>query len=296
MVHEADGHTALDEEGIEVGEVRQAGQAQHHHVELLGARSRPGSSGQGPPHPVQGVLGIEHQPGHEGQHAQGGHAATGFELVHGVAEQEGIAAEHVDDEGSDAPAELLGQHGHRAVEMGEDATPVDVADHDRRDAGAGGQAQVHDVVVEQVDLGRAPGTLADHHVEPAAQIGQGAVDDLDQVGLGPLVVRRLPGLERAAHDDDLRRALAGRLEQDGVHGRLGLDPGRHRLDPLGPADLGTLGGHHRVQRHVLPLEGGDRHPLAGQEPAQAGDHGRLAGVRGRPAHHQGATTWARRGP
>ena len=124
---------------------------------------------------------------------------------------------------------------------------MDVADDDRRDGRAAGEAQVDYVVVEQVDLGRAPGTLADHDVKPPAQIGQGAVDDLDQVGLGPLVVRRLQGLEGAPHDDDLRRALAGRLEEDWVHRRLGLDPGRHGLDPLGPADLGTLGGDHRVQ-------------------------------------------------
>ena len=98
MVHEADGHPALDEQRIEVGEVGQAGEAQHHHVELLGARADRVER-QCPQHPVERVLGIEHQPGHEGEHAQGGHAATGFELVHGVTEQEGIAAEHVDDEG-----------------------------------------------------------------------------------------------------------------------------------------------------------------------------------------------------
>ena len=52
-------------------------------------------------------------------------------------------------------AQVLGQHGHRAEEVGEHATPVNVADHDGRHAGPRRQAQVHDVVVEQVDLGRA---------------------------------------------------------------------------------------------------------------------------------------------
>ena len=143
-----------------------------------------GSTGPSRRQPVQGVLGIEDQPGHEGQHAQGGHAAAGFELLHGVAEQEGIPPEHVDDEASDAPAELLGQDGHGAVEMGEDAAPVDVADHDRRDPGPAGEAQVHYVVVEQVDLGRAPAPSQITTSNRRRRSARAPIDDLDQVGLG----------------------------------------------------------------------------------------------------------------
>ncbi len=124
--------------------------------------------------------------------------------------------------------------------MGEDATTVDVADHHGGNAATLRQAQVHDVMVEQVDLGRASCAFADHDVEAGAQVGQGTVHDPDQIRLGPLVVRRLPGLEGTAHDDDLRRPLPCGLEEYGVHRRLGLGARRHGLQPLCAADLRPL--------------------------------------------------------
>ena len=43
--------------------------------------------------------------------------------------------------------------------------------------------------VEQVDLGRAPGALADHHVEAGAQVGAGASSTRrQQLGLGGVIV------------------------------------------------------------------------------------------------------------
>ena len=57
--------------------------------------------------------------------------------------------------------------------------------------------------------------------------------------------------------------VARRLDQDRVHRRLGLEPGGRRLHGLGPADLGAVGRHDRVQRHVLRLERRDAHALHG---------------------------------
>src|SRR5262249_51024341 len=44
----------------------------------------------------------------------------------------------------------------------------------------------------------------------------------------------------------------------------------------------------RVQRHVLRLERRDPHPAPGQTATQGRDERGLAGVAGRPAHHQSA--------
>src|ERR1039458_2738753 len=84
---------------------------------------------------MEGVLGVEDQSGQVGQDAQRRNAATGLQLFHGVAEECGVAPEHVDDEGPDASAQVLGQHGNGAEEMGEDAAPVYVADDDGGEAG-----------------------------------------------------------------------------------------------------------------------------------------------------------------
>ena len=115
---------------------------------------------------MEGVLRIQDKAGQVRQHSEGGDAATGLQLLHGIAQEVRVAAEHVDDEGVDTAAELLGQHGNRPVQVGEHASPVDVPHHHDRYAGPAGQPEVDDVVVQQVDLGRAARTFADHHVEP----------------------------------------------------------------------------------------------------------------------------------
>ena len=52
-----------------------------------------------------------------------------------------------------------------------------------------------------------------------------------------MVLGRRQHAGRAAQDHHLARPVARGLEQDGVHGRLGLDPRGEGLDPLGVADL-----------------------------------------------------------
>ncbi len=111
-----------------------------------------------------------------GQHAERGDTAACLELGAGATEQRPVAPEAIDDESPDQRRQLVRQDPHRPVEVREDAAPLDVAHQDGGDAGPPGQAEVHDVVAQQVDLRRAARTLADDHVEAGPQRGQCVVD------------------------------------------------------------------------------------------------------------------------
>ena len=91
-------------------------------------------------------------------------------------------------------------------------------------------AQVHDVVVEQVDLGRAARALAQHDVEAVAKVGQRVEHDRQELGL---VRRGTRSPIMTAHgrpiDHDLAGALARRLQQDGFIAASGSTPGREGL-------------------------------------------------------------------
>ena len=280
--HPADVHAGFGHQRVEVREVGQARQQQYGHVEQVRCRRR-GRRRRGP---RQRVLGVELEPLEEGQHAERRDTRAGLELVRTVAQQGGITPEPVDDEAADRPSQLLGEDGDGAEEMGEHPATLDVAHDDGGQAGPHGQAQVHDVVLQQVDLGRAAGALADHDVVPGAQRRQRTVDDVHQGLLGGLVRGRLLQTGGAAQHDHLGGPLPRRLEQDRVHGHLGLGAGRDGLEPLGPADLTSLAGDHGIERHVLALEGRHGHALPGQDAAESGHHGALAGIGGGPADHQ----------
>ena len=96
----------------------------------------------------------------------------------------------------------------RAVHRGEDPAAVDVADQQRRDAAVPREPHVDVVVGAQVDLGRAAGPLAHHHVEPAGQV---VVRRERRLGQAPHGRRRTPpppGVRRAG--PARRRGCAGR--------------------------------------------------------------------------------------
>src|SRR5207253_4421491 len=65
-----------------------------------------------------------------------------------------------------------------------------------------------------------------------------------------------------------------------------LDAGRRRLRGLRAADLTAVGGHRRVERHVLRLEW--RHPIAGarEEATEGRREQALAHARPRALQHQ----------
>jgi hypothetical protein len=239
-------------------------------------------------HGRERVLRVQPQPLLPRQHAQRGTAGERGELVEAGREQRRVAAELVHDEPGDAGLVGRVQHGERAEEVGEHAAAVDVADDHDRQVGGLRETHVRDVVAPQVDLGGRAGALADHHVEAGAQVGEARGDDVEQRSL-PLLVG--PRADRAVHPaahHDLGAAVAARLEQHGVERDARREAARERLHRLCAPDLAAVERDDGVVRHVLRLERRHRHTPARQQPADPGDQGALAGVRGRSRHQQSA--------
>ena len=192
------------------------------------------------------------------QHAEDLFAGALHQPVEAGFEQGDVAAEAVDQEAGGARALAVAEQLQGADELGKDPAAVDIADDDDGAIDRLGEAHVGDVAVAQVDLGRAPGALDQHHVERRGQTGVGRQRRVAGDGLVIVIPVRIQISRRAAVDDDLGVALAGGLEQDRVHIDHRLQTGRACLLRLGPADLAAVGRHRAVQRHVLRLE--RRHP------------------------------------
>ena len=75
---------------------------------------------------------------------------------------------------------------------------------------------------------------------------------------------------------------------DGIHPGVRFEAGRGRLHRLRPADLRTIRGHERVQRHVLGLERGYPDALAVEPADDPGDYDAFARVRGRAGNEESA--------
>ena len=234
----------------------------------------------------QGVLHVQPEAFLPGQDAVHGTAGELAEHGQAAVQQLGGAAELVDHEAGDERLVFRREQGQRAVHGGEHPAAVDVAGHDDRQAGRAGQAHVGHVGIAQVDLGRAARALADDHVVGVPQPGQAVERDLAQPRRVGAVADRVGFGLGAAEHDDLAAPVTARLEQHRVHIGDRLDSRRGRLHRLGPADLGPVQGHERVQRHVLRLERRHLHALPGQPPAQPGDQHALTRIRTRPGDQQ----------
>ena len=81
-----------------------------------------------------------------------------------------VTAELVHHEPGNQP--LIGgrQERHRSIERGLEPTAVDIANHQHGHPRTPSQAHVHVVMCPEVDLRRAPRTLADNDVNPARKI------------------------------------------------------------------------------------------------------------------------------
>ena len=144
----------------------------------------------------------------------------------------------------DERGELWGQDGHGPVEVGKDPAALDVADDDRWNAGPPGQAEVDQVVAQEVDLGRAPGPLADHDVVAGAQGGQGTVDDVDERSLGGQVAACLLLAGRVPHDDDCAARSPVGFSSTGFMATSGSAPAAtawsHWARPISPPSAVTI--------------------------------------------------------
>ncbi|MNN46735.1 hypothetical protein D3C81_1611270 [compost metagenome] len=171
--------------------------------------------------------------------------------------------------------------------MGEHPALVDVGDQDHRAVHRLGEAHVGDVAGAQVDLRRRAGALDQHHPVLRTQALVRLEHRLHGHALVVVVGDGVHAGHRAAVDDHLGADVAVGLEQHRVHVGVRRQIGGLGLHRLGAADLAAIGGHRRIERHVLRLERRHRHALARQPAAQRGHQGALAGVGGGALHHQG---------
>jgi len=217
--------------------------------------------------------------------AQRRDARQGLQLRGTRLQEGGIPPELIQEEASDPPLVRFGQQCPRPVEVGEGATPIDIAHHHQLGSGVSGHPQVDQVDVGQVDLGRTTGALQDHHVggrcDPVVGLGHG----VPEKG-GPFP----PGHPAELPvDPPVHHHLAGGvrlgLEEDRVVIGARLHPSGQRLKVLGGADL-PAHHHSGVVGHVLGLEGGDPHPSASERGTHRGGRQALARPRGRAGHHQ----------
>src|SRR3546814_17803235 len=102
-------------------------------------------------------------------------------------------------------------------------------------------------------------------------------------------------------NDELRRSVRLRLQQDGVHVGVRLRAAGQCLQCLRPTDLAAVGGDRGVVRLILRLEGQDRQPAMYEPSDQGGEQPRIAEVRPGPLQTQsshseyGKASWWGRG-
>ena len=150
---------------------------------------------------------------------------------------------------------------------------------------------VDDVAVAQVDLRRTAGALDHDDFEVVDQPVQRRAHDGPEPPLGaPRPGQGARLRVHAAHHHHLApRGVRGRLQEDGVHPRLGHGARGERLDVLCAADLAPVRRHRGVVAHVLRLEWRHAVPAVGQRPTEAGGQEGLSRVRRAALHHQRLT-------
>src|SRR5690606_18727194 len=160
---EDDVEAGLQAEGVDVGEVADPRQPDDRRPHAGAVRAAPAVE-------VEGVLGVEPEAGMPRQHAVDGPPGQGLQPVEAGPSPGEVAAELVDDEPRDQ--RLVGgfQQRHGAVQGGEQAAAVDVADHDDGKVRVPGEPHVHVVAGTQVDLGGTARPLRHDHVEPGGQV------------------------------------------------------------------------------------------------------------------------------
>ena len=193
-----------------------------------------------------------------------------FFFQHGKARAQNfhVAAEFIDDEALNAGPLLRLQQLHRAVQLGEDAAPVDIARQQDRRIHQLCQAHVDDIVDLEVDLRRAARPLDDDHVHLPGKAVVGGQNIGNEFFFVAEVIRRLHLAPHLAMDDDLAAHVAAGLEEDGVHPHIGLDACGLSLHHLGAAHFQAVPGDEAVERHILAFEGGHAVAVLGKNAAE----------------------------
>ncbi|KAF5052041.1 hypothetical protein DSECCO2_412880 [anaerobic digester metagenome] len=221
------------------------------------------------------------------EHAENRHARQFLYQRHAVLEEGGVTPKLVDDHPADKVPHCAGEEGDSPADLGEDTASFDVGHQHDRQAEPLGEPDIGDVPSVEVHL-RCPTCALNHDdvvvvLEPSVRF-EGALEEV--VGLEVIVGDRQIAV-RLPHQDNLRGPVPLRLQKDRVHFGPRLGPGCECLHRLSNSNLGAVTGNPGVEAHVLGLEGCDRIPAVREEPADGGDDGALAHVRGGTEYHQG---------
>ena len=150
MMHKTNVDTRLNAQRIEVREVGDVRQAHHRNVQRI-AQRRPTAITRWH---IHGVLGIEGESVDPGEYPQRRNTARITELCGAVEQQRRVAPQLVDDETLHPLAIVRREQHHGAVEGSKYTARVDVTHHNCGHIDFVGDTQIHDVMIEQVDLGR----------------------------------------------------------------------------------------------------------------------------------------------
>jgi hypothetical protein len=152
---------------------------------------------------------------------------------------------------------------------------------------------VDDVVVLEVDFGRASGAFQNHGVK---FIGQRVIALPDRLkGLGfegdVLADRHVP--HNLSANDHLGADVRMGLEQHRVHAHIRVKPAGLGLDRLSAADFSSVFCDAGVQGHVLGLERGRTQSVLKQDAAQGGRENAFARIGSGSLKHQGRSLFFR---
>ena len=281
-------HARLRGQRLDVRGVGHPRQPDRRDGEHIGAQRRARRADRRRGDGAQRIFRIDPQAPEEREDAEDRHPRALRDHVEARHQQLDGAAELVDHESRDPVAVGLAEDRVRAHEMRQHPAAVDVADDQDRQVGRFRQPHVGDVRLPQIDFRRGPGALADHDVEPRAQILQAGGGHRPQCFATLPVRRRRHTALGAAADDDLAGLIRAGLEQHRIEIDAGLQPAGQRLQRLGAADFTAVGGHGAVVGHVLRLERRHRHPAPRQQPAHPRDQHGLAGIRRAPRDEERA--------
>jgi hypothetical protein len=271
----------FDRERFDVGEVRDAGRADHRDIQRAPA---PRSQGI---RKVEAVFAVE-QPVDCGNDPEDGETGTLLEDAEARSQKFQVAAEPVDDEPADPPPEMRRQKRDGAVRGGQHPASVDVGHDDHRELRPVCEGQIREVAVEEVEFGGAARAFDHHDRVFVAEPAERPDDRVEEFGARDRCLERGHRSRRTAEDDELGSVSVERLDQDRVHIGTRGDARSLGLGELGSADLGAVVTHRGVVRHVLRLERDGVDPCACDKAAQPGHDRRLARAAARTTDHQRA--------
>ena len=201
-----------------------------------------------------------------------------------------VPTEFIDDNAFDPGAFLLRQQHDGSQQRGEHAPKVDVAHQQHRRVRRLRHGHIHNIPVPQVDLRRTARAFNDYAVyrifQPVIRFSNLSA----KLGLVLLIFHGGHAADGSSVHDDLRPAVAGGLEQHGIHAHVRFQPGGLRLHGLCPADFRAVPRHEGIQRHVLRLKGRDTPAVLLQNAQQRRAKHALSHRRGRSLHHQALST------